>query len=107
MAATLGVSDPAREKLKNLNATASKRAQALKAEADQTRLELSEALAKDLPDQDHMAQHTQHVDTLASYLGELWTKAEEHLSKLLSPEQRERLKRWLQGDLRPATHAAR
>ena len=100
MASRLGLSDAAREKLRQLNDTAKQRARTLKAEADQAKRELTEALNKKLPDHGRVSQHMDRLEQLKAELQAVWAKAQDKALALLSPEQRAHLERLTKGDLR-------
>jgi hypothetical protein len=100
MATGLGLSEPVRSKIRGLNEQAKQRALALKAEGDQAKRELAEALDKHMPDHEVIAKHMDRIADLRHQLGTVWAKAQSEASKLLTEQQRERLKRLAQGDLR-------
>jgi Spy/CpxP family protein refolding chaperone len=99
----LGLADPARKKLQDLSYEADKRAKALKAEADRSKLELEHALEQDMPDANGVMKQMDKLAQLKAEFSKVWIKAELEASKLLSPEQREQLKRFSQGDFRRPT----
>jgi Spy/CpxP family protein refolding chaperone len=103
MAEKLGLASPARKKIQDLNYEARKRAIALKAEAERAKLELERALEQDLPDTDGILKQMDKVGQLKTEFQKVWMKARLEASKLLSPEQREQLKRFSQGDFRRTT----
>jgi Spy/CpxP family protein refolding chaperone len=100
MADKLGLANPARKKIQDLNYEARKRAIALKAEADRAKLELERALEQDMPDTDGILKQMDKVGQLKTEFQKVWMKARLEASKLLTPEQREQLKRFSEGDFR-------
>ena len=96
----LGLADPARKKIQDLKHEASKRAVALKAEADRVKLDLEHALERDMPDSQGVLKQVDKIDQLETEFGNVWMKAQLAASKLLTAEQREQLRRLSQGDFR-------
>ena len=87
---------------------AQRRARELKAEADDARLALTDAVEKHMPEPDAISGWSTRFSAVGRSLAELWDKAVAKANSLLTPQQRERLERAAHGDLRrdPATPLA-
>jgi Spy/CpxP family protein refolding chaperone len=98
LADVVELSAPLRKKVDELVYEAEKRAIGLRADAERAGLELHHALDQDVPDADVVLKQLDKVGQLETELRKLWMKARLDAGKLLTPEQRERLRHFAHGE---------
>jgi Spy/CpxP family protein refolding chaperone len=96
--------EAARKKILDLAYEAQKRSITLRADAQRAKLELERSLQQELPDTDTVLKHMDKVGQLKTEVRKVWMKARLEATKLLTPEQREQLKRYAHGDFRREHH---